>query len=131
VNGTLARDRTHVLQPHGQPVALALELSEREQARSAEGLLARQPRGRGGDVREAGSDDLRELALQARDLLSQRAPRGGLVELLDRWSAWRERHAAVDRQLLGLAHASGSSSYAVRADSTSAQRAAGGLATSR
>jgi hypothetical protein len=112
VNGALAGQGANVLQAHGQAVALALELGEREQARSAEGLLARHPRGGCGNVREAGGDDLRELALQTRDLVAQRASRGRLVEPLDRRSARRERRAAVDRQLLGLAHASGSSSYA-------------------
>jgi hypothetical protein len=110
VNGALAGDGAHVLQAHGQPVALALELLEREQPRPAEGLLARHLRGRRRDVREAGCDDLGELALQARDLLSQRAPRRGLVEPLDGRDGRHGGCAAVDRQLLGLAHASNSSS---------------------
>jgi hypothetical protein len=110
VHGALAGDAAHVLQARGQAVALALELLEREQRWSAEGALAPDPRGGGRDVREAGGDDLGELALQARDLRAQRAPRRRLVEPLDRRKRRRGRSTAIDRQLLGLAHATDSSS---------------------
>jgi hypothetical protein len=61
-----------ILQPRGEPVALALELLEAEQARTAEGFLARHARRADRDVREASGDDLRQLTLQARDLTAQR-----------------------------------------------------------
>jgi hypothetical protein len=54
-------------------------------------------------MRKAGGDDLRELTLQSRYLGAQRAARSSLVEGLD------SRCNAVDRQLLGVAHASDSS----------------------
>jgi hypothetical protein len=97
-----------VLHARGEPVALALELLEAEQPRAAEGFLARQARGTDRDVRKAGGDDLRELALQARDLLAQRSAGSRLVERLD--SRRDGRCASLHRQLLGLAHAPDSSS---------------------
>lgn len=106
MHGAPAGDAAHVLHAHGEPVALALELLEGEQTGPAERFLARHPRGADGDVREAGGDDPRELALQARDLHAQRTARRRLVELDRRCG----RGAGVDRQLLGLAHASDSSS---------------------
>jgi hypothetical protein len=60
-----ASDDAEILQPSGEPVALALELLEAEQPRPAEDLLAGRVRGAGRDVRKAGGDDLRELTLQA------------------------------------------------------------------
>ena len=113
--GALAREATNVLHPPGEPVARALELLEAEQARPAERLGAQIARGVGRDVRKAAGDDLRELALEPRDLRSQRTPRGALVERLD------GRCAALDRQLLGLAHATAPPRDTGRADSTSAQ----------
>jgi len=71
VQRTPASYPAEILQPSREPVALALELLEAEQPRPAEKLLARQARGSGRDVREAGGDDLRELTLQARDLPAQ------------------------------------------------------------
>jgi hypothetical protein len=53
-----ASDAAEVLQPRGEPVALALELLEAEQPRATEALLARQARGSGRDVRKAGGHDL-------------------------------------------------------------------------
>lgn len=96
-----------ILHARGEPVALALELLEAQKAWAAEGFLARQARGADRDVREAGGDDLRELALQARDLRAERSAGGRLVERLEHR---RGRCAAFDRQLLGLAHAPDSSS---------------------
>lgn len=96
-----------ILRARGEPVALALELLQAQQPRAAECFLARQAGGADGDVREAGGDDLRELALETRDLRTQRTTGSGLVERLD---SRRGRYAAFDRQLLGLAHAPDSSS---------------------
>jgi hypothetical protein len=101
VQRTPARDIAELLQPSRQPVALALELLEAEQSRAAEGFLAPQGGGAGRNVGEAARDDLRQLTLQARDLPAQGAPGRRLVERLDGQS---RRCAAIDRQLLGLAH---------------------------
>ena len=64
----LAGQPAHVLQASGEPVALALELGQGLQTGTAEALFARHPHGRGGDVRKAGGENPRELALQPRDL---------------------------------------------------------------
>jgi len=53
-----ASDTAKILQPSREPVALALELLEAEQPRSAEMLLACQARGADRDVRKAGGNDL-------------------------------------------------------------------------
>jgi hypothetical protein len=103
VHGALAGEPADVLQAPGEPVALALELLEAEQPRPTKDFAARHASGVGRDVREAGCDDLRELTLQSRYLSAQRATCSGLVEVLD------SRRNAVDRQLLGVAHASDSS----------------------
>jgi hypothetical protein len=58
VLGTCARERAHVLQAPGERVALALELREAEQARTAEALAGCIARGIGRDVREARGDDV-------------------------------------------------------------------------
>jgi len=65
-----------VAQAAGERVALGLELGEPEQARPRAGALGR--RGRG-DVREGGDDRVAQLALELRDLVAQRPPRGALV----------------------------------------------------
>ena len=96
-----------ILHARGEPVALALELLEAQQPRPAKGFLAWQAGDADRDVREAGGDDLRELALQARDLRAKRSAGSRLVERLEHR---RGRCAAFDRQLLGLAHAPDSSS---------------------
>ena len=107
--GPSARQPAHVLQASGERVALALELLQAEQARPAEALrpdaeaLGADARGADGDVRERRRDELRELALEPRDLRAQRAPRRALVDSLD------GRGSTIDRQLLELAHASDSS----------------------
>jgi hypothetical protein len=104
VLGALAHQRADVLHAPGERVALPLQLRQAKQARPAERLAAEIARGVGGDVRKAARDEQRQLALQARDLRTQRTTRAALVNGLD------GRCAAVDRQLLGLAHASDSSS---------------------
>jgi hypothetical protein len=103
VHGALAGDPAYVLQAPGEAVALALELLEAEQPWSAKRFVTRHAGGTGRDVRKAGRDDLCELTLQPRHLVAQRATRSGFVEGLD------SRCNAVDRQLLGVAHASDSS----------------------
>jgi hypothetical protein len=55
-------------------------------------------------VRKGARDDARELALELGDLLAQGAARGALVDRLEGGCA------PVNGQLLGLAHASDSSS---------------------
>ncbi len=102
--GARTRQRTGVLYAAGKCVSLTLELGEAEQARAAEELAARVACGVGGNVRKAAGDDLRQLALQSRDLCAQRPPRCELVDELD------AKCATLDRQMLGLAHASDSSS---------------------
>jgi hypothetical protein len=104
VLGAGMRQRTDLFYAAGKCVSLTLELGEAEQARAAEALAAGVTGGVGGNVREAAGDDLRQLALQSRDLRAQRTSRRQLVDEPD------GRCAAVDRQLLGLAHASDSSS---------------------
>lgn len=59
VGGTLACEPPDVLHTTGEAVALALELLEREQARSAESLRLLDARGVGRNVRERAGDDLR------------------------------------------------------------------------
>jgi hypothetical protein len=80
VRGALARHRADVLNAPGERVALALELREAEQARPTEGLVGEIAPGIGGDVRKAAGDEQGQLALQARDLRAQRAPRRALVD---------------------------------------------------
>lgn len=79
----------------GEPVALALELGEAEQARAGQGVEELRGGGRRRrDVREARGDDRRELALELRDLRAQRTACGALpccAPLLD------ARLAALDR----------------------------------
>ncbi len=101
MRGARLREPADVLHAPGQRVALALELREPEQARSA--VVRRvDPRRVGRDVRERRGDDLRELALQARDLRAQRAACGALVRRLD----WRWR--ATGGQLLETGHSDSS-----------------------
>jgi len=104
VLGAGPRHRAGLFYAAGKCVSLTLELGEAEQARAAEALAAVVAGGVGRDVRETAGDDLRQLALQSRDLRAQRTSRGELVDALD------GACATVDRQLLGLAHASDSSS---------------------
>jgi hypothetical protein len=94
------REATDVLQPTGERVAAALELGEAEQPRTGARFELGSVRDR---RREERGDRLRQLALQMRDLRTQRASRRVLVELLDGLGV------AVDRQLLELGHASDSS----------------------
>lgn len=98
------RQRTDLFYAAGKCVSLTIELGEAEQARPAEALAAGVTCGPRGNMREAAGDQVRQLALQARDLCAQRTSRRQLVDEPD------GRRAAVDRQLLGLAHASDSSS---------------------
>jgi hypothetical protein len=74
-----------LLRASSEPVAGALELPERQQRGTARaggplagggGALAA---GGGGDEGESLGDDPRQLALEARDLRSQRRPRGALA----------------------------------------------------
>ncbi len=102
VLGAHRREPAHVLQPPRERVALALELGEAEQARAADGDPC-DSRGADGDVRERRGDELRQLALEPRDLIAQRTARGALVQRL----AWR--CCAIDHHLLVAAHASDSS----------------------
>ena len=97
------REAADILQPAGERVAAALELGEAEQPRAHARFELGSVRDGGRDVREERGDRLRQLALQMSDLRAQRASCRALVELLD------ELGAAVDRQLLELAHASDSS----------------------
>jgi hypothetical protein len=112
--GAPVRERAHVLQASCEPVALALELREAQQSRPVESFIGADARGVDGDVRKRRCDRLRDLALELGDLLAQRATSGALVEGLD------DRCAAVDRQLLGVAHASTPPQNAGRENSTSA-----------
>jgi hypothetical protein len=114
VLGAPVREHANVLQAPGEPVALALELLEAQQSRSAEGFVGASACRVDRDVRKGGCDRLRELALELGDLRTQRAACGALVEGLD------DRCATVDRQLLGVAHASTPPRNAGRVDSTSA-----------
>jgi hypothetical protein len=102
VLGAYRCEPAHVLQPSRERVALTLELGEAEQARAAD-LGLGDPPGARRDVRERRGDELRQLALEPRDLPAQRPPRGALVERLAR------RCCAINRQLLEAAHASDSS----------------------
>src|SRR5262249_37178404 len=78
-----------------QRVALSLELLEAQQARAAEGIA----RGGGsGDVGKPLRQDRRQLALEPRDLRTQRAPRRAFTGL-----AVADRDA-FDHWLLALAH---------------------------
>jgi hypothetical protein len=81
--GALTREQAYVLHVPRQPVALALQLLEAQQARTAErlagGVASRVCR----DAREGPGDDLRELALEPRDLTTQGATCGALVGLID------------------------------------------------
>jgi hypothetical protein len=79
VRGALARHPLDVLHATGKAVALALELLEAEQARPAGGLELGHASRTDGDVRERARDDPRELALEARHLLTQRTTGGRLV----------------------------------------------------
>ena len=92
----------HVLHAPRERVTLALELRQAEQARTTL-ACAGDARGVCRDVRKAVRDELRQLALQARDLRAQRAPRSALVERP------AGDGAPVDRQLLEHTHASDSS----------------------
>ncbi|MCW3030713.1 MAG: hypothetical protein JWM66_846 [Solirubrobacterales bacterium] len=96
------RERPNVLHAPGERVALALELREAEQARSAR-RVRRDARRRDGNVGERRRDELRELSLQARDLRAQRSPRRALADLLARGDC------STDRQLLQTGHAYDSS----------------------
>jgi hypothetical protein len=104
VLGASTSQRANLFYAAGKCVSLTLELGEAEQARAAEALAAGVARGVGRDVRETAGDDLRQLALQPRDLRAQRTPRRKLVD------EPYGRCVTVDRQLLRLAHASDSSS---------------------
>ncbi len=107
VGCAFASELPDILQAPGEAVALALELLEREQARSAERLRLLDACRVGRDVRKRAGDDLRELALEPRHLLAQRASRGGLVE---RPLRRKGRTTAIERQLLNRgAHAASSS----------------------
>lgn len=108
MRGACARQRAHVLHAPGERVALALQLPEAQQARTAEALTGGVARRVDRDVGEPRGDDLRQLALQACDLCAQRAACRMLVNELD------ARRIAFDRQLLGLAHRCDSSSCAGR-----------------
>ncbi len=103
MHGALAGEPAHVLQAPSEAIALALELLEAEQPRTAERFAVWHASCACRDVRKAGGDDLCQLTLEPRHLSAQRATCSGLVEGLD------SRCDAVDRQLLGLAHASDSS----------------------
>jgi hypothetical protein len=73
---TLGGEAAQLLQAPGEAIARALELGDVRQPRT--GAYG----GRGGgcrDVRETLGHNRRELALQARDLSPQRAPRGELA----------------------------------------------------
>jgi hypothetical protein len=107
VRGALAGQATDVLHASGEAVALALELLEAEQAGAAKRLRLVHASRVGGDVRERTGDDLRELALEPRHLLAQRAPGGGLV---GRPLRREGRNTAIERQLINRgAHAASSS----------------------
>ncbi len=71
VLGPLAGQPADVLQASRQPVALALELLEAQQARPAEALGRGDARRVGGYVREGVGDDLRELPLEPGHLAAQ------------------------------------------------------------
>jgi hypothetical protein len=83
VQRALAGDPPRVLQTPREPVALALQLREAEQPRAAERVAALRDGEVGGDMRKAGGDDLRKLALELRHLGAQRATCRSLVERLD------------------------------------------------
>lgn len=70
VGGSLASEPPDVLHATREAVTLALELLEREQARTAERLRLLHTRRVGRDVWERAGDDLRELALEPRHLLA-------------------------------------------------------------
>jgi hypothetical protein len=107
VCGALARHPPDVLQTTCEPVAQALELLEAEQARPTGDLELGHASCVDGDVRKRGRDDLRELALEARDLLAQRTTGGRLV---GRALRRQGRDTAVERELLNRgAHAASSS----------------------
>ncbi len=108
-------EAVYVLQTAGEPVALALELLEAEQARAGKPVVFAHARGTGGDVWEGARDELGKLALEPCDLRAQRDARGALVDPLD------SRCIALNRQLLGLAHDPTPPHSVGKQDSTSAR----------
>jgi hypothetical protein len=94
VLGALERGAAQFLHAPGELVAGLLELREGEQRRArrpAQGRRRMLARRHGRDVREAGGDDRRQLALQALDLPAQRVAgvqlgeRGAGAPGVERW----------------------------------------------
>jgi len=99
VLGALGGAFVKLLPASGEPVALALELLEGEQAGAGSGQAA----GVGADVRKAVGDDRGALALELGHLSAQRAA-GGALAGLDGRRGRDEGGAPKNRCLLGLAH---------------------------
>jgi hypothetical protein len=96
VLGARGGGATKLLHAPREPVAFALELGEVRQPRRPRGTRQIPATGRG-DVREAGRDDARQLALHARYLRLQSHPGGALGGL-------GREHPVEDKLLLQLRH---------------------------